>query len=783
MLPSIAFAQKGTLYGQVKDSIGNKISLASLAVSEFKTGASTDSAGYYRLTLPANVNFILKISHINYIGGSFPLKLEPGEEKKFDITLKSNIRVLDSVSIISKRDNEIDEQVSLITLNPRDIEVLPSPFNDFNQILATLPGVISNNELSSTYSVRGGNYDENLVYVNDIPIYRPFLIRAGAQEGLSFINPSLTEEATFSSGGWQPKYGDALASTLNVKYKEPKIFGGSLSIGLLGGNASVGGTDKNKRMSYMVGVRHKRAEYLLNTLETEGEYYPRFTDVQSYLNFNIGKRKNSDDDTRTQLGVLFAYSKNKYQVIPESRETSFGTFNQPLNIFIAFDGQEISNYNTFQGAIKLSHQFSDKFSSHLILSDYYSREREYFDIEGGYRICDVDKNPGSPTFNECVTIRGIGTAYESARNLLNVNVVNSEIRNELVINDNNNLEFGIGYAYQHFEDHLHEYGFIDSAGYVTLTDKIDADNNTRSNVYTGYLQHHTTVNYKHHLTYGFRFNYQDFNDQFIISPRIQYAFKPEWRRNVTFRSAIGLYQQQPFYREFRGYDGSINENLKPQKSIHVIAGIDYAFTFWGRDFKLLVEGYYKYLDDLIPYDINDVRIRYYADNIAKGYATGLDLRVSGEFVPGDESWFSLGFLSTKEDLDIDNRGYIPRPTDQLINFNIFFQDHFPNNPSYRVYLNVNYVSGLPFGPPNNLESRNVFKGKSYQRIDLGFSKIFFMKNNKSLESIWLGIEVLNLTGRQNNISYFWVKDFNNIYYGVPNSLTTRFFNVKLKLSF
>ena len=486
---------------------------------------------------------------------------------------------------------------------------------------------------------------------------------------------------------------------------------------------------------------------------------------------------------KTELGLLLAYSRNRYHIVPEGRETNFGTFNRPLNLYVAFIGQELLNYNTYQAAWKLTHRFNTNFTSHFIYSDYYTQEREYFDVEAGYRICDVDKKPGSESFNKCINIVGIGTNFESARNLLDAHIVNSELRNELQINEYNQLDFGIGYTYEWFNDTFHEYDFIDSADYVTLLDYKSGENDMSGNIISGYIQHFLNLNQQHRFTYGIRFNYLDINQNFLLSPRVQYSFSPAWRHDILFRGAIGLYQQQPFYREFRRLDGSLNRDLKAQKSYHAIAGMDYNFNFWGRPFKLVIEAYYKYLQDVVPYDINNVRIRYYADNIATGYAAGLDFRVSGEFVPGDESWFSFGLLSTKEDLSIDQRGMIPRPSDQLVNFNIFFQDHLPKNPTYRVYLNLNYASGLPFGPPDRIEYRNVFSGESYQRIDLGLSKIFFPRKISSLTSIWLGIEILNLTGRHNIVSYYWVQDFNNVNYAVPNSLTGRFINLRCQIKF
>ena len=445
-------------------------------------------------------------------------------------------------------------------------------------------------------------------------------------------------------------------------------------------------------------------------------------------------------------------------------------------------------YDTYQGGIKYSHFNGKKLKTDVIFSQLFTREREYFDVEGGYRLCDVDTRPGSETFNQCIALRGIGTDYEHARNRLDAVVLNSEIRSVYNISSQHYLELGLGYSYQIFNDHLHEYSFIDSADYVTISNVVSAENNLKGGQLTGYIQTNSSLGNKHFFTYGARFNFYEINQQFLFSPRIQYAYNPGWIRDVIFRTSAGLYHQPPFYREMRDRQGLLNLDLKAQSSVHLISGIDYDFSFWGREFKLTCEGYYKYLYNVVPYDIENVHLRYYADNMGIAYATGIDFRVSGEFIPGEQSWFSLGLLDTKENVEGDDRGYINRPSNQHLNFNIFFQDHIPNAPSYRVYLNAVFGSGFPFGPPNRPEYRNMFKGESYQRVDLGISKVFLFANptkkkSNPLKSLWLGMEVLNLTGHDNIISYYWVRDFRRVYYGVPNSLTSRFFNAKIIAKF
>ncbi len=783
LISTICRAQEnGILSGYVKDQEGNPVHLATISIPEIKTGTTSDTSGFYNLSIPSERTLSLQINHINFNPLFLTINVKPGETRNFDFVLEENVQMLDSIEIASGRDQDFRKQVSVTVLHPKDINVMPAPFGEIGNLIATLPGVVSNNELSGTYSVRGGNFEENLIYVNDIPVYRPFLITAGEQEGLGFVNPDLTENIVFSSGGWGPEYGDKLSSNLNVTYREPDHWGGSVMAGLLGGSLHIEGLSKDKKVSFIGGLRHKRTEYLLNTFETQGEYLPRFTDFQGYLSVKPGKADASGQH-KTDLGILFAYGHNRYKVVPESRETSFGTFNIPLDLFVAFIGQETLNYNTLQTGVKLTHRFAERFNSRLILSNYYTREREYYDIEAGYRLCDVDKRLGSETFNQCLTLRGIGTNYDYGRNRLDGQVLNAEARNELIIDETQSLKFGIGYSYQHFQDHLHEYSFVDSADFITITEVVRSDNETHNQQLTGYVQHETSWQGIHDFSYGLRINYSTLNQQWLLSPRVRYALAPEWYHNIIFRVSAGFYQQPPFYRELRRFDGSLNTDVKAQSSVHLIAGLDYQFLFWGRPFKFMAEAYYKYLYHVNPYDIDNVKIRYYADNDAEAYATGLDLRVSGEFIPGDESWFSLGILSAKENIRQDDREYIPRPTDQLVNFNIFFQDHIPQFPSYRVYLNFNFASGLPFGPPGAINTRNNFRGDSYQRVDLGFSKIFDFNERESLRSLWIGVEVLNLTGRANTITYYWVRDFNNIYYGVPNALTTRFFNIKLMVKF
>ncbi len=774
------YSQSLKVLGTVTDTDGKPVPAVNVLIKPGDLGTFTDDAGKFELAVSHTNNLTITFSHIRYQDQSVSYAIQPDQTQlTVDLKMALDIQYLEGVKVTDdQEDLSIREEVSVYKIDPKSASVLPSPFGDFNKILNTLPGVVGNNELSSNYAVRGGNFDENLVYVNDILIYRPFLIRAGQQEGLSFVNPDLVASVEFSAGGWQPKYGDKLSSSLNIQYKKPEENAASLTLGLLGGSAHFEGSNRKKNISYIFGARHKSAAYLLETQETQGGYRPRFTDIQSFINFDLSKDQSKD----TELGVLFSYARNRYQVVPETRETTFGVINQSLRLLVAFDGRETLRYDLWQGGLKLTHRFNDKFSSKFMSSAMRSGEREYFDVEGGYLLCDVNNNPGTNNFNECVSVRGIGTNYDYGRNKLEATIYNLENRNVYRPGNRNVIEFGFGYSRQEIEDEIDEYSFIDSSDFVTITRTLNTQLELNTNIATAYLQHTFYINDQQTVTYGARLNYRDVNDQLLISPRLQYSIKPAWQRDILFKAAVGIYQQPPFYRELRDFEGNLNENLKAQTSIHFIAGMDYNFKLWGRNFKFLTEGYYKRLSNVVAYDLDNVKIRYYANNRTDAYASGIDFRVSGEFIPGTESWFSLGLLNTREDLEDDTKGSVRRPSDQHINLAIFFQDHLPNDPTIRVNLNLLFGSGLPFGPPNDINDRTVFIGRAYRRVDIGFSKIITLKN-KMLKSLWLGLDVLNLLGTNNTISYTWVQDFSGIEYGVPNNLSQRFFNVKVHAKF
>lgn len=765
---------------------------ASITVEETQKGIYANSLGEYQLKLEANKTFTLIFKNLGHIPVRKSVKVQEKEVIYVDADLKPDQKQGQEVEVIGKK--EFRDQTSVTTLDPKLARLIPTPFGDFNKILATLPGVVSNNELSSSYSVRGGNYDENLVYVNDMEVYRPFLVRAGQQEGLSFVNPDLVSEVEFSTGGWQSRYGDKLSSVLNIKYKEPTKHAGSLSLGILSRGAHAEGASKNRRITYVAGVRQKTAQYLFQAnkvfkgLEVQGEYFPRFTDFQTYLTFDLtGKETFKETPRKTVFGVLGAVARNRYLVRPTTRESQFGTLQRVFRLTAAFDGQETMNYTTYQLGLKLSHKYNNRWRSDVTLSGVNTRERENIDLEGGYRLCDIETNPSKTNFNQCIFERGIGTEYNYARNRLDGNIFNLLNRNYFRHDTNSLIEFGVGAAAEHLDDNLYEYRFVDSADYVTVTPPLIAINQLNSYRANGYAQQTRFFN-KSTLTYGIRANYWTLNKQLIVSPRVQYSYKPGWKNDFVFKISSGRYAQPAFYRELRNYQGALNRQLKAQDSWHFVMGSDFKFKMYGRDFKFTGEMYGKYITNVVPYDVDNVRLRYFGTNSATAYAVGTDLRIGGEFVKGAESWFSLGVLSTRENVEGDNKGYIRRPTDQRVTLGIFFQDHLPNRPSARMYLNTIVGTGLPFGPPQNINNRSSLVAPAYRRVDIGFSKVLSLadkstKTGRYFESLWLSLEVLNLTGAPNVISYTWIKDIYDNQFAIPNTLSARFLNVRAIVRF
>ena len=769
--------QSAVLQGRVINSDAKAIAGATLMVVDTRFGTTSGEEGQFRLEVPAGRLLLLTATALGYQPQQISVQAKPGEVQTLNLVLLPHIIELQGVDIKATRGLEGRGEAGVVKVDPKQVQSLPSPFGDFNKTLATLPGVVSNNELSSAYSVRGGSFDENLVYVNGIEVYRPFLVRSGQQEGLSFVNPDLVSGITFSSGGWQPKYGDKLSSVLNIDYKQPTTLRGSLTAGLLGGAARLEAGSKEGRVSFLGGVRQKRSQYLLNTLEVKGEYLPRFTDAQGYLHMDLSKEKSTARLPRTELGMLFSYARNRYFTQPTNRRSTFGTLTQLQQLLVVFSGEESLEYDIYQSGIKLTKRPNDRLTLHLLASAMQTTERENANVDGTYRLCDLNGQA-------CTGTVALGSQLQYVKNHLRATIVAAENRSEWMLNTRHSLEWGAKISGERMRDELNEFLLIDSSGDSRITDQLRTGINLNTGRFSAYAQHTFAPNNAHRFTYGVRTGYWTLNRQWLVSPSLQYTFRPAWQKEVLFKLATGVYRQPPFYRELRDREGFLNAGLKAQSAFHLIAGAEHRVQLWSRDFVLNAEAYYKNLWDVVAYDVENVRLRYYANNDARAYATGFDFRMSGEFVKGAESWFSVGVLSTKEDLGFDTRGYVRRPTDQRVTAAVFFQDHLPRNPTLRVYLNAVYGTGLPFGPPRDTRYRAALQAPAYHRVDIGFSKIFNLSSGKGgagNHSLWVGAEVLNLLGNHNVISYTWITDVERRQFAVPNTLSARFVNLKVIL--
>ncbi|MBL0342104.1 MAG: TonB-dependent receptor [Bacteroidetes bacterium] len=820
--------QKATVKGVVSNKSNSPMQGVNVSIFGLPGGVATTADGSFEIVVEADVKFEIVFSSIGFNTVLLPLQLSPGEIKVINQSMEISATKLPAVEVKDQKFN----RGAFTRIDPKTVGQIPNASGSFEAVLKTLPGVVSNNELSSQYSVRGGNYDENLVYVNDIEIYRPFLVRSGQQEGLSFINSDLVSGINFSAGGFEANYGDKLSSVLDIKYKKPKVFAGSAYASLLGGGFHLEGTNKKKNLGYLLGVRYKSNSYLFKSLETKGEYKPVFADVQGLVDWEI--------DAKTELTFLGNISYNKYQIIPVHRETEFGTINQALRLTIYFDGQEVDEYQTYTGALSLTRFVTDSIRLKLIASTYKSFESESFDIQGQYYIDELEKDIGSDNFGEVAFNRGIGTFLQHARNDLEATVYSIEHKG-YSDKPNSQLQWGVRYQHEVIDDLLSERQYIDSAEYslphppdnigggsnpnqeILLQEVIKTKANISSNRISGYLMNNWYLGgtSKYTISAGIRGNYWDLNDEAVFSPRVSLTYKPDWKRNLSFRLASGLYYQPPFYRELRDLDGVVNTNVEAQRSIHFIGGMDYVFLSWGREFKVVTEAYYKKLDNLVPYKIDNLRIRYFAENTSSGYAAGIDMRINGEFVQGVESWASLSVLKTEEDIENDfyytyynsdgekivpgytynnvvtdsirtEPGYIARPTDQRVTFSLFFQDYLPKFPSYKMNMTLVYGTGLPFGPPGRDRYKDTYRFPSYRRVDIGFSKILIdedgtkqyrMKLANKIKSMSIGVEIFNLLQVNNTVSYLWVTDVTARRYAVPNYLSARTLNVKINARF
>ena len=799
-----SLAQNARLRGIILDE--NKHAVAYVSVACGSVGTQSNLNGFYELSIPSNKKVTVVFSHVALKTSSIVLFLKSNENFEFNPVMNTRQEQMGEV-VVTAKDNKRIQGITSIT--PEVLRKIPGANAGVENILKTLAGVNSNSELSTQYAVRGGNYDENLVYVNEIEVYRPFLIRSGQQEGLSFTNTDLVQNVDFSAGGFQAKYGDKLSSVLDITYRKPTAFGANFEGSFLGGSMAFDAISKNKKWSAVTGVRYRNNSLLVKSQETQTNYTPTFADIQTNINYQAS--------AKWQWSFLGNISKNNYQYQPLTRQTNFGTLDQPMALLVYYEGQEKDQYATYFGALKTTFRPNDNFNLKFIGSLYHTTEQENFDILAQYRLGEVDANVASETYGKVSYTQGIGSQLNHARNNLDALIANIELKG---FHDwkKSQLDWGVKYTRESIRDRVVEWEVIDSAGFSIPPPIVLPQKNEPYSVYTGPLvpyqnvraTNFTTINRfsgfvqwnskstigatKVWYNAGLRFHTWEVSgtdelgkSQFVWSPRAQISIQPNWEKDMVFRLSSGLYYQPPFYRELRGTDGAVQPNVKAQQSFHLVLANDYNFKMWNRPFKLLSELYYKSMSDVNTYTIDNVRIRYAANNLAKAYAQGFDIRLNGEFVPGTESWFSFGYLKTEE--NSENKGYIARPTDQLLKFGLLFQDYMPNIPSMKVYLNLVYNTGLPGGSPSYADPY-LYQNRlrDYRRADVGFSKILIGNKNNSIKNNWLGnfkelavgVELFNLFNNQNAITNTWVRDvYSKNQYAIPNYMTTRVFNIKL----
>lgn len=777
-----------TLKGIIKDSKGLPLDMVNIALKDFPLGTSSNRKGEFVLRIPAKKDIVIVYSSIGYLSVLDTIFADSEENIFRNVLMQVSDFQINEVVVKKQRIGD-----GIVRIDSKLLDILPNAGGGaVESMLKTLPGVSSNNELSSQYSVRGGNFDENLVYVNDIEIYRPFLVRSGQQEGLSFINSDMVSTIDFSAGGFNAKYGDKMSSVLDIKYRKPSDFRGSASVSLLGATAHFEDVALKGKLAHISGIRYKTNQYLLGSLDEQGEYSPKFLDFQTYITYQVTEK--------FDISFLGNVAQNQYKFVPETRKTTFGTWDAPLNTKIYFSGQEVDDFQTYTGAFSANYHPNVNLNLKFIASTYYATEKETYDIQGDYYLNQLERNMSSEEFGDSVLNLGVGSFLNHARNNLKAKVYSFSHRGAYN-SDNHLINWGIKYQYEEIEDKINEWIYRDSTGYsipysdseVLLFYTLNSKNSVSSNRFTGFIQDvwNTPISSGNlYITGGVRFNYWDFNNELLISPRATISYYPDWESKISFRLSAGMYHQSPFFKELKLSDGTIDYNTKAQRSYQIVAGTDLIFTAWDRPFRVTSEAYYKSMNRLIPYQIDNVRIRYLPEQKAVGYASGIDMKVNGEFVSGVQSWASLSIMQTKEDILNDGHGFIPRPTDQLVNFSMFFQDYLPGNPSYRMQLSGFYGARLPTGPPNSERYQDVFRMPPYRRIDLGFSKVLISAANpvnrnllRHVNDMMISLEVFNLLDINNTISYFWVSSIYGDQFAVPNYLTGRKFNLKLTVKF
>ena len=804
LVSSCFFSQDAVITGLILDEENFPIKDANIQFDN--KGTISDMNGYYKIEVPSEKNINVVFTHINHKRLQITVNLSKNEILEFNPVLSTNIEQISEVILNTTRREDLKSIQNISPAKLRDIKgVQPGIEN----ILKTLPGVSINNEMSTQYSVRGGNFDENLVYVNGIEIYRPFLIRSGQQEGLSFVNSEMTDDIKFSSGGFEAIYGDKMSSVLDIKYKSPESNQYKINTSFLGGSFTSENVSKDKNMSNILGLRYRDNSLLVNSKETNSNFKPSFFDLQNHLRLAI--------NPRLSISTLTNFSLNRYNFKPLNRQTNFGTLDDPLALIIFYDGEEKDRYTTFFNSISFNYTPNQRDTYTINSSFYNTTEKEYFDILAQYNLAEVNTNIGSQDLGEVEFSQGVGSQLNHARNDLNAQIFNIESKLKL-IRKKNEFNFSLKFTKENISDRIVEWEVIDSAGYfidppfiTNISEQPYEANegpivpfqNIRSTIdtsieriqfYSQWESESYINNDKIYYNIGLRAHNwslnssedwsNDVKSKTVISPRFQIGYVPSWNPKMIFNLKYGVYYQPPFYKGLRNFSGEINPSLKAQKSIHYVLSNEYKFDLWNRPFRLNSELYYKDLDDLNTYTIDNVRIRYVANNNAFGYAYGLDLRLNGEFVKGTESWFSFGYLKTEE--NIDNRGYISRPTDQRLKFGVLFQDYVPNMPNLKMFINLIYNTGLPGGSPSYADPYEYLNRlPDYKRADIGI--MYLIEDAKKLfnvEEVSIGIEIFNMFNIQNTITNTWVRDvYSKRQYSIPNYLSPRIFNLNMDVKF
>lgn len=785
--------QQTSIKGFVKDSTGSAIDKVNVTLSGTPTGTTTDRQGAFSIKNPMDgKEHAIIFSFVGFRSEKRTVKCDQ-EEIILNVILYEEINSINEVTIKAERRTL---EPTLIYIPVKDINLLPSASGSFEAILKTMPGVASNNELSSQYSVRGGNYDENLVYVNDIEIFRPFLIRSGQQEGLSFINPDLVSSVHFSAGGFSAAYGDKMSSVLDINYKKPVSNNGSFTLGLLLNTIHYEGKSKNQKLTWLLGGRYKSTRMMLKTLDSKGDYQPVFADIQSLITYKPGNN--------SLFSFLGTFSSNTYNYIPQSRFSKFGSEAMAYQLYVLLNGGEKDKYKAWNAVLSWEFKGKSGTSHKIFVSSFGTNEKESFDIRGSYDMSSLDKIAGSENFTDSLVNLGIGSWLSHARNRLSADIQAINYKGEKVFT-NVRFNWGMKVRNDRINDKIKEWTKVDSAGYaipynnntLNVTSLIMSENQLSNWLIDSYFQ---SGNYfqlgpkKLIFNAGIRGLYDSFSKELLISPRLSASINAS--EKIVFSLSGGLYYQPVFYREMRYPDGSLNRDIKSQKSIHTVLGMTYDFKAWGRPFRLSTELYNKALSNIIFYRLDNVRLIYSGENNARGYSRGLDVRLNGEFVADAESWISFSLMDSKLEIPLSGPGKFPSPSDQTLSIDIFFQDYLPVYPSFRAHINIAFATGIPIVSPYNERYDQYHRLPPYRRVDLGITKVIKSKNSalpaknffSHFGEIIAGIEVFNLLDINNTISYLWLSTVNNLsgqmrHFAVPDYLTGRSLNFKISATF